>query len=251
MKKSEVASSVAEVLQPGEHIKKLLQEAARGDSPIGYVPEKKFPRIEALFSDWRLWDVKNRVVNLYLTSSWADQLLYHNIFHTMDVYMCAVMYGELERLDQHKRELLAAAAVFHDLGFIRQYKANEPYGAKIAEAIGKRFEYTEDELKIMGEVIMDTTMPQQPRSHLGKIICDCDLDNLGRPDFFFKGHLVRLELAIFDKKIMPDLAWLEFQQKFLKSHRYFTKAAALMRGEVKKKNLETVSEVIEVMRKRE
>ncbi|MDE1761911.1 MAG: HD domain-containing protein [Candidatus Micrarchaeota archaeon] len=249
MKKKE-KSEIYEVLRPGEAIKELLREAAKGESPIATQVQQRLPRLEVLMHNWRLSGVKDKTVDFYMGSSFADRLFYHNIFHTIDVYLSSVLYGELERLPDHKRELLAAAAVFHDLGFIRQYKANEPYGAQIAYEIGKRFEYTEEETKEMQKMILATTMPQQPSSHLERIICDCDLDNLGRPDFFFKGHLVRLELAIFDNKIMSDLQWLEFQMKFLKSHRYHTKSARLLRDELKGKNLEAVSEVVEVMRKR-
>ncbi|HVA82718.1 MAG TPA: HD domain-containing protein [Candidatus Aquilonibacter sp.] len=232
-------------------MKVLLLEAARGESFVFPIPERRLPRIEALFHDWRLSQVKNKVMDFYLLLSFADRLFYHNIFHTIDVYLSAKFYGESERLSMEKREILAAAAIFHDLGFIRQYKANEPHGAKIAEEIGRRFEYTDDEVKQMQSIILATTMPQQPKSHLDQIICDCDLDNLGRTDFFFKGHLVRLELAVFDNKIMSDMQWLEFQYKFLKSHRYFTKSARLLRDERKRKNLDHVAEVLEVMRKRE
>ena len=249
-KKGESLREISKVVRPGEALLQVMKEAARADSPIVPPYEKKLPRIEAMFHNWRLSGVKQRALDMFLDSGWADKLFYHNAMHTVDVYWAAVRYGELERISTGKYEILTAAAIFHDLGFLRQYKYNEPFGAKIAQEIGSRFEYGEDELKLIGELIMDTTMPQQPRSHLGKILCDCDLDNLGRSDFAWKGLLVRLELAVHDNKIMSDLQWLEFQEKFLKGHRFWTKSARVLREEHKRKNLEQVSEMVEVMRKR-
>lgn len=45
------------------------------------------------------------------------------------------------------------------------------------------FGYTGDEIEQVCDIIMATQMPQNPHNHLGQIICDADLDYLGRNDF--------------------------------------------------------------------
>ena len=87
-------------------------------------------------------------------------------------------------------------------------------------------------------------MPQNSQTRLQKIMCDADLDHLGRDDFFEKGDLLRKEWQIFRKKMYNDEQWYKLQLKFLEEHEYFTISAKKLRNRGKLKNIEHLKKLI-------
>jgi hypothetical protein len=73
-------------------------------------------------------------------------------------------------------------------------------------------------------------------THLQRIICDADLDYLGRDDFFVIGDQLRREFLHFGI-VSSEKAWKELQLKFLTSHHYHTQNSAELREPVKQVNL--------------
>ena len=73
------------------------------------------------------------------------------------------------------------------------------------------------------------------------IICDADLDYLGRDDFFTISDTLRRELRDHGK-INSDRVWDEIQVKFLTMHRYFTNSAKKLRESKKMEHLEVIKQ---------
>src|SRR5678816_3445426 len=70
-------------------------------------------------------------------------------------------------------------------------------------------------------MIMATKIPQTPHTLLEQIICDADLDYLGRNDFEPISRSLYKEFLTY--KIIPeDIIWDHIQIKFFESHHYFT-----------------------------
>jgi hypothetical protein len=90
-------------------------------------------------------------------------------------------------------------------------------------------------------LIYATIIPHQPKSKLEEIICDADLDYLGRDDFFVIADTLRRELRDHGK-IKSDRLWDEIQVKFLTQHRYFTTSAKKMRRAKKQEHLEIIKQ---------
>jgi hypothetical protein len=76
---------------------------------------------------------------------------------------------------------------------------------------------------------------------LEEIICDADLDYLGRDDFHEIADTLRRELREAGK-ISSDRAWDEMQVKFLTMHKYFTKSAIQLRQAKKEKHVEEIKQ---------
>ena len=89
--------------------------------------------------------------------------------------------------------------------------------------------------------IYATIIPHNPQSKLEEIICDADLDYLGRDDFHEISDTLRVELREHGK-INSDRMWDEIQVKFLTMHKYFTKSAISLRQEKKMKHLEEIKQ---------
>ena len=77
-----------------------------------------------------------------------------------------------------------------------------------------------------------------------EIICDADLDYLGRDDFHDIADNLRRELRDHGK-IKSDRMWDEIQVKFLTQHKYFTKSAIKLRQAKKLIHIEEIKKRLE------
>ena len=169
------------------------------------------------------------------------RLGYHNIMHTLDVLEQAEVLAKQEKVtDKHDLLLLKTAAVFHDSGFLFVYKGHEEKGCEIASE-SLRNVFSEEDIKKVCGMIMATKIPQSPKTLLEQIICDADLDYLGRNDFEPISQTLHKEFIIF--KIIPeDIIWDHVQIKFFESHHYFTGTSISKRNEKKLKHLNILKE---------
>lgn len=166
----------------------------------------------------------------------APALSYHCIEHTLDVLQQATRVAVDEGVNEKELYLLKIAALYHDTGFLYKYKDHESKSCEIFLDDSKQFSFKEGDKNIIVDLIMATRVPQQPRTLLQKIICDADLDYLGRHDF--DEIAGRLKTEFFNYGIVADEAgWHDLQKKFLENHSYHTSSQQLIREPVKKANL--------------
>jgi hypothetical protein len=170
-----------------------------------------------------------------------SRLGYHNITHTLDVLEQAEVLAKQEKVtDKQDLLLLKTAAVFHDSGFLFVYKNHEEKGCEIASE-SLRNVFSEDDIKKICGMIMATKIPQTPNTLLEQIICDADLDYLGRNDFEPISRNLYKEFLTF--KIIPeDMIWDHIQIKFFESHHYFTGTSISKRNGEKLKHLKILKE---------
>ena len=168
-------------------------------------------------------------------------LHYHGIHHTFDVVRAVERIAIMEGVMDDDIFVLKSAATYHDAGFVEKYDNNEPIGARLAEEILPKYGYTEDQIEEVKKLIYATIIPHNPNSKLEKIICDADLDYLGRDDFFDIADSLRRELRDHGK-INSDRLWDEIQVKFLTQHQYFTKSAKKMRDTKKAEHLQVIKD---------
>jgi glycosyltransferase involved in cell wall biosynthesis len=114
-------------------------------------------------------------------------------------------------------------------------------GASMAQEILPKYGYTEQHVKTIVELIHATEIPHKPINKLQEIICDADLDYLGRSDFEQIADNLRKELSEMGK-IKSRKEWDTIQVNFLKQHQYFTTTAIESRQKKKQENLEVVLE---------
>ena len=170
-------------------------------------------------------------------------LHYHTIHHTLDVYECAASIAKEEGINASDLKLLLVAAIYHDAGYLEQNTDHEQRSCEIARHYLPQFHYSKQDIDIICGIIMATKIPQNPQSHLEEILCDADLNYLGRTDFFSIGDKLYNEmLAIGTIKNRDE--WNILQVAFLKQHHYFTATAIKLLKSEKEKNLEIVQSKI-------
>lgn len=171
----------------------------------------------------------------------SQDLWYHGVHHTLDVCHAVEMIAQSEGIKGEDLFLLKTAALYHDAGFVTKYMENEEVGADMARKELIQFGYTPDQIELVCQLILATKVPQKPTTHLEEIICDADLDYLGREDFHLISDSLKREF-MFHGIIKSDRHWDEVQIKFLSNHEYFTATAKSLRREKKLKHLEEVKE---------
>ena len=171
-----------------------------------------------------------------LSAELLPHLQYHCVNHTLDVYRTAAMIAKNEGVGAEDTRLLLIAALYHDSGFLQQSKGHEKVSCEIASEVLPRYGYSPTEIGKICEMIAATQIPQSPHSLLEQIICDADLDYLGRDDFFEKGHNLYLEMH-HEGTITNEADFDKLQIDFLKQHSYFTQTAQNLRNEKKAEHL--------------
>jgi predicted metal-dependent HD superfamily phosphohydrolase len=170
-------------------------------------------------------------------------LYYHDISHTIDVYQSTVRIAELEKVNSADYVLLKTAAMYHDCGMLTTYKGHEEASCVIAAEYLPDFGYTAQEIERVNKMIMATKLPQNASTHLEQIICDADLDYLGREDFFMISHRLKLEWNLQEFNVTTLKEWYKLQVSFLGSHQFFTQSAKETRDAGKLKNLNQIKEI--------
>jgi hypothetical protein len=173
-----------------------------------------------------------------------DTLYYHNVKHTVDVVTEVELIGWAEGLDDEGILLLKTAALFHDAGHTIDYDEHEHHGTNLARSYLPGFGYTPDQIDRICEIIMATKLPPAPKDIFQKIICDADLDYLGRSDMIPVSNTLYRELKDRNK-IGSFTQWNQLQLNFISGHSYFTKTAKSLREVNKQKQIERIKKLIE------
>jgi len=170
-------------------------------------------------------------------------LYYHNVKHTVDVVTEVELIGWGEGVSDEEILLLKTAGLFHDAGHTIEYDNHEYHGTQLAREMLPKYGYTSEMIDGICDIIMATKLPPRPKNLLENIICDSDLDYLGRSDFVPVSNTLYKELNE-QNKIGTLNEWNKLQVKFISSHQYFTKTARNLREVNKQKQIERISSLI-------
>ena len=205
----------------------------------GVVPNESF-RIK--FGLIQFTDIQEIILDK-LEMDLPGYLFYHNVKHTVDVVTEVELIGWAEGCSDEEILLLKTAALFHDAGHIVAYDNHEFYGTQIAKEMLPGFNYTPDQIERICSIILSTKLPPKPTNLLENIICDSDLDYLGRSDFIPVSNTLYEELKAQNK--MGSLNdWNKIQVKFISGHQYFTRTARSLREVNKKLQIERIQSLI-------
>ncbi|MFO7668998.1 MAG: adenylate/guanylate cyclase domain-containing protein [Bacteroidales bacterium] len=170
-------------------------------------------------------------------------LYYHNVKHTVDVVTEVELIGWAEGLDDDGILLLKTAALFHDAGHTVSYDDHEYQGTMLVREYLPGFGYSGEQIEKICNIILATKLPPQPNDIYQEIICDADLDYLGRSDMIPVSNTLYKELKE-QEKIGTFNDWNRMQVQFISGHSYFTKTARSLREVNKQKQIERIKRLI-------
>lgn len=206
----------------------------------GILPNANF---QTRFGLIQFTDIQELILDK-LEKELPSYLYYHCVKHTVDVVTEVELIGWGEGVTDEEILLLKTAALFHDAGHIVTYDNHEYHGTLLAREYLPKYNYTSEQIERICEIIMATKLPPNPKNLLEKIICDSDLDYLGRSDFIPVSNTLYKELKE-QNKIGTLNDWNKLQLKFISGHQYFTKTAQSLREVNKQKQIERIMQLIE------
>ncbi len=179
-----------------------------------------------------------------LDSGLPKDLFYHGLHHTRDVYGAALLIAKSEKVSAEDINLLKIATMFHDAGFMSHYKNHEEAGCKLARKVLPKYGFDNKQISIIEGMILATKIPQTPKTQLERIICDADLDYLGRDDFKDIAKTLFDELKVY-MNVKDEKIWNNIQLNFLKNHQYHTEYCRKRREAKKQKHLKEIIKLVE------
>lgn len=223
-----------------DRIKPELSEGGEG-----IYPNENFQKVLELimYSGINYYKAERKITKL-LRQKLDASLYYHCVEHTQDVVRAAESIALQEGVTDEGLYLLKSASSYHDAGFIEEYDDNEPVGARLAAEILPNYGYTDEHIRIVQDLIYVTRIPHKPKNQLEEIMCDADLDYLGRDDFHMISDRLRREL-MERGKVRDSRHWDEIQVNFFRIHKYFTATSKQLRDKKKAENLKEILDRLE------
>lgn len=186
--------------------------------------------------------IRKRILDI-LNNNLSKDLHYHGVHHTLDALKTCDIYLQHIKVDKKQAQLLRLGILLHDIGFTQTIAEHEKKSAEIARDLLEEYETPKEDIETIIGLILATKIPQQPKTLLEKIICDIDLDYLGRSDFYrISDQLYRELRELSDLKNKHE--WNKIQIKFLESHQYHTDFAKKNRQPEKEKRIQELKEAV-------
>jgi adenylate cyclase len=267
-----VVCRLGEICPPGkinmsemtyELTKEFFNNSSLGSMPVKYIGELKMYLVNGLneglhaeedafrpnqtfntrYGDIQFMDIQEKILDL-LEKNLPSNLYYHNVKHTIDVVTEVELIGWAEGLDPENVLLLKIAALFHDAGHIVDYRKHEHHGTLLARQLLPRYNFSPNHIETICRLIMSTKLPPKPTNKMEEVICDSDLDYLGRIDFIPVSNNLYKELK--EREMVGAWEeWNKMQLNFIKNHQYFTKTARELREVNKQQQIERLKKLLE------
>ncbi len=178
-----------------------------------------------------------------LNSKLPKDLCYHNISHTLDVVRVVNQYIRREKIDSYSAYILRIATLLHDIGYTVTKVEHEQKSIEIAEQLMLEYDFSPTDIELVRGLIKATRIPQSPKNYLERILCDSDLDYLGRKDFYQISDQLYKELK--QSSMVSNInEWNKAQIKFLEVHQYHTAFARKYRQPEKEKRILEIKKTI-------
>ena len=212
--------------------------------------EQMKPQVEAVFEEMiKLPEVQEA---LDLLDKLPENLKYHNKNHTFDVLRETILFSLADGASEQVIKEQCIAAAWHDVGYIKQFSANEPVAVELLKS-SKTFSTLdkEDEAEIEANILDTQMIPvngiptqQKNRSHFAYIL-DGDVSNFGRSDYFQKSEEVAQELGIDFNNPEAKRKFYIFAFNLLKNHDWKTESARKLRQAQKEENMAKLEDEIQ------
>jgi len=188
------------------------------------------------------YEVAYGMIENFLINHLPKDYTYHTIHHIRDVVEQSERIAKKEKINKEDIADLKLAAWLHDVGYIWEPNRHEARGSEYATTILNAMDFPAQKINRITGMIMATKIPQSPKNILEQIICDADLDYLGREGYEENSLLLLQELRL--KKEISALDWLKIQDQFLSKHTYFTKTSNTTRNKLKSEVLANIKSTL-------
>jgi predicted metal-dependent HD superfamily phosphohydrolase len=174
--------------------------------------------------------------NLFQHTAFENRA-FHNLQHTLDVVKAAEEVGLQSAMSEDELESVIIAAWLHDIGYVDGAQDHELKASVKAKELLALWGAPYKKIMEVTEAIMATKVPQQPKSLIGKVLCDADLYHLSTDQCQRKSDKLREEWELVMNKTMTEEEWVQSNVEFMENHHYHTPYGQAVLQQGKKKNI--------------
>jgi class 3 adenylate cyclase/predicted metal-dependent HD superfamily phosphohydrolase len=185
-------------------------------------------------------------IESFLITNLPSKYTYHTIHHIRDVVDQAEKIAKKEKMSKAEIEDIKLAAWLHDVGYIWEPRRHEARGAEYTTTVLTALNFPKAKINKITGMILATKIPQSPKNIYEEILCDADLDYLGREDYIENSNRLLEEIEL--NKKTTELEWLSIQDKFLRAHHYFTARSINNRELKKQERIRMIQEQIKTIK---
>lgn len=168
---------------------------------------------------------------------------YHNVQHTLEVCNAVAEFGSAAALEPEEYEILRIAAIFHDFGYLSAPEDNEALAWQYMQDFLHRWSLPPELGERANELILETVFPYHPVTALGELLCDADIEYIGRSAFTDRALQFRNELQLLGK-CFDDRQWWSMELDFLRQNSFFSPECRRSRTAGRIKNIEEVQNIL-------
>jgi len=173
-----------------------------------------------------------------LTEKLPKTYLYHNLSHTQRVVNFVKELAIGENIDPKEVQILELSAWFHDIGYIKSDENHETHSTQIAKEFLEKENVSPEIISKVQQCILVTSMLEEPKNILERIMLDADCGHLGHKIFSETNELLREEWRLLELKDVADTEWIQENIDFFTNqHQYYTNYARTNWQIIKDKNL--------------
>lgn len=189
----------------------------------------------------RLQDLEEYVVEK-IEAELAPHFTFHDARHTIQVATMAELIGRAEQVNDKEMLLLRTAALIHDLGYLSMAEDHIEAGCDHAVELLPKFNYDPHQIEVICRLIRSIRDPLVVTGTLEQILCDANLNFLGRIDFkdviermWKEDHILHPEMTLSE--------WKKRMASLVKKYDFYTDTAKRLRDVHKEKQLEILDEL--------
>jgi len=164
-------------------------------------------------------------LSVFFKENIGAEYVFHDFQHTKNVVDGVVEICRSAGISDRDVELLQLAAWFHDSGYDKGATQHEQRSVRNAFDFLSPFNLPPEDLHFIERCILATKVPSHPKDIFEEILCDADLSHLGKKSYWDRCGRIRQELLLTKSNIMSEQEWVDFELRFMNSHRYFTPVA--------------------------
>jgi len=183
----------------------------------------------------RLNDLEDTILTKF-DNEIRDDLKYHNRKHTVHVYTQVELLGRAEKVKDEDMLLLRTAGLLHDIGYLVDYTNHKKASCDFTRGFLPGFHYSEGQINKVCKLILATQETREPTNLLERIICDANLDFLGRVDYPTVSLSLYMEMKAMNK-VDSFEEWKKTQISLMQNHEFHTNTARILRDVGKKDQL--------------
>ena len=164
--------------------------------------------------------LKEQVLDLLQQKFPEDKHFYRGATHTINALQVVEEYIDNMRLGTYEAQILRLGVLMRDLGELNQIENGED-GIALVKKLMAESGFTFVQTKVVADLVKAARHPHRPTNLLERIICDVDMEYLGREDHEQASEMFFQELYR-NSMVSSREEWDQWQQELLETHQYHT-----------------------------